>query len=54
MSQEINRLKRKINELNSALRKDNISERTRFEIETRLRDVKSQLVMWQNSNRGSK
>jgi hypothetical protein len=52
MSKKINELRQKINELEAALQKDNLSEQTREAISQRLFDVKTQLAMWQNSNKG--
>jgi len=51
MSKEINRLKQKVNELETALQKDNLSEQTREAITQRLFEVKSQLAMWQKENK---
>lgn len=50
MSRKINELNQKINELETALQKDNLSEKTRSEIESRLHEVKSLLAAFQNSN----
>jgi hypothetical protein len=50
MSKKINELRQKINELEAALQKDNLSEQAHEAISRRLYDVKSQLTMWQNSN----
>ena len=50
MSKKLNELKKKIQELETALQKDNLSERTREAILQRLYDVQSQLKMWEKSN----
>jgi len=54
MSKKINELNQKINELKAALQKENLPERVRGEITSRLNEVESLLAAYQNLNTGVK